>query len=78
MRGNNHTFLEVNIEIKDCTIKVNVVKQLEEGIEISGEDLSTLVTSPATNMFFEVREDAIQLSDNTGEFSTQWWLSCYL
>ena len=67
MRGNNHTFLVINIEIKDNTIQVYMVKQLEECIESFGEDVSTLVTSPATKNLFEVREDVKQLSENKVE-----------
>ena len=33
-----------------------------------GQDVSTLVTSPATNKFSEMREDAEELSENKGEF----------
>ena len=32
-------------------IQVDIVKQLEEGIEISGEDVSMLVTSSETKKF---------------------------
>ena len=32
-----------------------------------GEDVSTSVTSPATNKLFEVRDDFEQLSDKNGE-----------
>ena len=53
MIGNNNTFLGMNIEIKDSTIQVDMVKQLEECIEIFGEDVSTLVTSPETKNFLK-------------------------
>ena len=48
-------------------IQVDMVKRLEECMEIFGEDVSTLVTSPATKKFFEGREDAKQLSDKRRE-----------
>ena len=51
VRDNRHTLLGVNIEIKDKTIQDNLVEQLEECIEMFGEDISTLVTSLATNNF---------------------------
>ena len=53
MIGNNNTFLGMNIVIKDSTIQVDMVKQLEECIEIFGEDVSTLVTSPETKNFLK-------------------------
>ena len=62
VRCNKHSFLGMNIEIKDSMIQVGMVKQLEERIEIFGEDVSTSVTSPATNKLFEVREYSEQLS----------------
>ena len=63
MRGNRHNFLGFNIYIKDSTIQVNMVKKLEECIEMFGEDISTLITYPATKKLFEVREYAEQLSE---------------
>ena len=51
--GNKHTFLEIITKIKDSTIQVNMVEQLEEGIESFGEDVSTLVTSPETKNFLK-------------------------
>ena len=57
----------MNIKIKNSTIKVDMVKQMEECRDSFGEDVSTLVTSPATNKFFEVREYAEQLSENKGK-----------
>ena len=33
-----------------------MVEKMEECIESFGEDVSTLVTSPATKQFFEVKE----------------------
>ena len=42
-------------------------EQLEECIEMIGEDISTSVTSPETNKLFEVREDCEQLSDKNGK-----------
>ena len=44
-----------------------MVEQLEECIEIFCKDVSTLVTSPATNKLFEVREDDKQLSEKKEE-----------
>ena len=38
VRGNKHAFLVINIQIKDNTIQVDMVEQLEECIEIFGED----------------------------------------
>ena len=64
VRGNKHAFLETNIAIKDSTVQVDMVKQLEECIEMLGEDVSTSVTSPATNKLFKMREDSKQLSNN--------------
>ena len=68
VRGDKHTFLVMNIEINDNTIQVNMVKQLEDCIEIFGEGVSPFITSPATKTFFKVREDAKQLSEKKGEF----------
>ena len=53
MRGNNHIFLGMKIDIKDNIIQVDIIKQLEECIEIFGEDVSTSVSSPATNIFLK-------------------------
>ena len=64
VRGNNHTFLGVNIYINENTIQVDMVKQLEECIGMFG----ALFTSPATISFFEVRKDAKQLSEKKVEF----------
>ena len=66
MRGNKHTFLGIYIEIKYNTIHVDMVKQLEDCIEMSGEDVSTPIKYPANKILFEVREDAKQLSENKG------------
>ena len=44
-----------------------MVEQLEKSIEMFGEEVSTVVTSPAGKKFFEVWEDAKQLSENKGE-----------
>ena len=60
---NKHTFLVINIEIKENTIQVDMVEQLEECIGMFGETVSMSVTSTATNKCFEVREDAEQLSE---------------
>ena len=57
----------MNIEIKDRTIKVDMVKYLEDCIEMFGEDVIMLVTYPATKQFFEVKEDAEQMSEKKGE-----------
>ena len=54
-RGNKHTLLGMNIQKKDNTIQVNIVKQFEECIESFGEGVSTLVTYMATKKLFEVR-----------------------
>ena len=43
-----HNLLGMNIEIKYNMIQVNMVKQLEERIEIFGEDVSMSVPSLAT------------------------------
>ena len=56
--GNKHTLLGMYIEIKDSNIKVYMVKNMEDCIEMFGEEVSTLVTSPATKKFFKVREDS--------------------
>ena len=53
-----------NIEIKDSSIQVDMIKQLEECIQIFGEDVSTLGTSPATQKLLELMEDAKQLSES--------------
>ena len=66
MRGNKHTLLEINIEIKDSPIQVDIVNQLDECIEMFDEDISTLVTFTTTMKSFEVREDAEQLSEKMG------------
>ena len=42
---NKNTFLGINIEIKYSTIKVDMFEQLEDCIEMFGEDVSTSVTS---------------------------------
>ena len=64
MRGNKHTFLGMNIEIKYNTIQIDKVEQLEECIEFFGEDVTTSITSPATKKLFGVREDSKQLCEN--------------
>ena len=68
MRGNKHTFLRGNIDINGSTIKVYMVKQLEDFIDIFGEDVSTSFTYPATKKLFKVREYSKQLNDKKGEF----------
>ena len=78
LKENKHTFLGINTYINNSKIQVDMVEQLEESIEMFFEEVSTLVTSTATNKLFEVWEDAEQLSEKKGEFSTQWWQSCYL
>ena len=60
MRGNKHTFLGVNIDIKDNTIHVDMFEKLEG-------DASKSVTSTVTKKLFEVREDYEKLSDKKGE-----------
>ena len=67
VKGNKNTFLVMNEQIKDSTIQVDMVEQLEKSIEMFGEEVSTVVTSPAGKKFFEVWEDAKQLSENKGE-----------
>ena len=52
MIGNNHTFLGTNIDIKENTLKFDIVKKLEECIEMFGEDVSMSITSLATNKLF--------------------------
>ena len=48
--GIKHTLLGMNIEIKDNMIQVDIVNQLEECIEMFGEDISALFTSPANKI----------------------------
>ena len=62
-----HNLLGMNIEIKYNMIQVNMVKQLEERIEIFGEDVSMSVPSLATKKLIEGGEYAEQLSENKGE-----------
>ena len=50
--GNMHNFLGTNIEKKDRMAQVNMVEKLEDCIEMFGEDVSTLVTYPATKKLF--------------------------
>ena len=66
VRWKKHTLLGINIEIKDNTIKVDMVEQLEDCIEMFGGDVSTSVTSQTNKILSEVREYAKQLSDNKG------------
>ena len=47
-----HNFLGTNIEKKDRMAQVNMVEKLEDCIEMFGEDVSTLVTYPATKKLF--------------------------
>ena len=47
VRGNKHTFLGMNIEVKYSKIQVDMEKKLDECIEMFREDVSTFVTSPA-------------------------------
>ena len=66
VREGKHIFLGVNIEINYNTIQVDMVKNLEEYIEICGKEISTLVISTATKKLFEVREYAEQLIEKKG------------
>ena len=66
VRWNKHTFLGINIKIKDNTIKVDMFEQLEDCIEMFGEDVNTSVTSQANKILSEVREYAKQLSEKKG------------
>ena len=67
VRENKHTLLGMNIYTKENMIQVDMAKQLEECIGKFDEDVSTLVTSPATKKWFEVREYSEQLSDKKVE-----------
>ena len=49
---NKHTFLGMKKYIKGNILQVDMVKQLEECISMFGEDISTSVSSPATNKLF--------------------------
>ena len=66
VREGKHTFLGMNIEINYNTIQFDMVKHLEECIEICGTDIITLVTSTATKKIFEVREYDEQLIEKKG------------
>ena len=66
MRGNKHTFLGINIEIKNNIIHINMVEHLRGCLTIFGEYFITPVSSPATKKLFEVREDAEKLSEKKG------------
>ena len=57
----------MNIDIKGNTIKDDMVKQLEECIEMFVDGVSMSVTSPATKKLFEVRKDAKTFSEKKGE-----------
>ena len=54
--GKNHTFLVMNMEIKDNMTQADIVKQLEECIESFGDDVSASVTSPETKKKFRSEE----------------------
>ena len=51
VRGNKRAFLRTNIKIKDNTIQIGIIKNLEECIEMFGEGVSKMVTYPATKNF---------------------------
>ena len=53
MRGCNNTFLGMNKEINYNRTQLDRFKQLEECKESFGVDVSTLITSQATNKCFE-------------------------
>ena len=57
VRSNKHTFLRMNVEIKEIMIQVYMVKYLEECIGMFGDDVSTLVTSTETKKSLEGRAD---------------------
>ena len=67
VRGNTHTFLGMNIDIKDSIIQVYIVNQLEECISMFVKDAITSVSFQENKNFFGVREDANKLSEKKGE-----------
>ena len=61
VRGDKHTFLGMNIEIKNNIIHIDKVKNMRELRKFFEKYVSTPVLSPATK-HIEVSEDEKQLS----------------
>jgi hypothetical protein len=63
-RGNSHTFLGMDIKIRnDGKFEILQKDHLEEAFEMFGEDLTRNVTSPASSDLFQVDQDSKSLDD---------------
>ena len=66
-RGKKHEYLGMNVVLKDRFFEISMKKQIEEAIEVFGEEISGLVTSPCARHLLETREDAKQLDERKKE-----------
>ena len=62
-RGNNLTFLGMDIEFNDNkTVSISTPEYIDKAIEVFEEELKGEVTSPANKMLFVVNEEVKPLS----------------
>jgi len=57
-RGNKHTYLGMNIEIKDKKVHIMMRDYLQEAIDAYGEAITTNATTPATRALMEIDQDS--------------------
>ena len=67
-RGKKHVFLGIDIEITpQKTIEIDMSAQLQEAIEMFGEEINGIMSSIATHNLFKVTEDAEPLDSRKQE-----------
>ena len=62
-RGKVHDYLGMKMVLKDKFFEISMKKQIEEAIEIFGEETSGYVTSPCARHLLESRENAEKLDE---------------
>ena len=68
MRGRKHSYLGINIEIlDDKRVVIDMREQIKEIVLAFGEDVSTIVSSPASRHLMQVNESGIPLDPKKAE-----------
>jgi hypothetical protein len=68
-RGNKHDLLGMHMEMNrsNRTVEIEMKDQLQEAIDMFGEDVDKTVVTPALKNLFDVNESAAQLDDDRSD-----------
>jgi hypothetical protein len=68
-RGNKHDLLGMHVEMNrsNKTVEIEMKDQLQEAIDMFGEDVDKTVVTPALKNLFDVNENATQLDDDKSD-----------